>query len=280
VGGVFAQQNWWHVFFWADVPLALLAGAAALVARQPTAGRDTARLVAFAIGLTALTIAAVQGEVWSWGWSAALALVGALFLGRARLHELSGVALTWAALAGCLTALVFLLPEYFQLARNLSGSRSGVLLLALTLSALGGWTVSAWLRRRVPLTMGAASLVAGLVLLAMIDAHSRWVVLILAMGLTGLGIGVTAAARGTASGSLAAVLAGASLGLATAGGAFQIAQADERTSGASFEQALAAGVGWSALLLAVMLAAGALLIWRLRRGPTPASSAARPAAGS
>ena len=30
-GGVFAEQNWWGVFFWAGVPLAAAAGAAALL---------------------------------------------------------------------------------------------------------------------------------------------------------------------------------------------------------------------------------------------------------
>ena len=264
VGGVFAEQNWWRIFFWAGVPLAGLAGAAALMAPRPAAGRVTARLAAFALGLAALTIALVQSEVWDWGWSALLAL------------------------AGCLAALLFLMPEYFQLARNLSGSRSGVLLLGVTLSAVTAFALSGWLGRRVPVSaLGVAAvgcLGAGLALLVGIDAHSRWPLVIGALGLTGLGLGVAAATTrgllGAASTLPAAVLAGACLGLASAGAAFQFAQADERTAGATFEEALAAGVGWAALFLLVLLAGAALVIWRLEQRPTPASSEAHPAAGS
>jgi hypothetical protein len=288
VGGVFAEQNWWRIFFWAGVPLAGLAGAAALMAPRPAAGRVTTRLAAFALGLTALTIALVQSEVWDWGWSALLALAGAALLGRARPHKLPSAALGAAALAGCLAALLFLLPEYFQLARNLSGSRSGLLLLGVTLSAVTAFALSGWLGRRVSVSArgvaGVGCLGAGLALLVTIDAHSRWPVVIGALGLTGLGLGVAAATTygllGAASTLPAAVLAGACLGLASAGAAFQLAQADERTAGATFEEALAAGVGWAALFLLVLLAGAALVIWRLEQRPTPASSEAHPAAGS
>jgi MFS family permease len=288
VGGLLAEQNWWHVFFWATVPLAALAGAGSLATLRRPGDRETTRALTFAAGMTALTVAWVQSEVWSWGWWALLALVGAVFLRQARVHEVRGATLAWAALAGCLATLVFLLPEYFQLARNLSGSRSGVLLLAVTLAAVGGWTATTLFGRLIPWTgrllAGAVCLVGGLAVLATIDAHARWAVLIGALGLTGLGLGVSAAAArglpGPTSAPLAAVLAGAGLGLAAGGAAFQFAQADERESGATFEEALAAGVGWAALALLLLLAFAALMIWRLERRPTPASSEARPAAGS
>jgi hypothetical protein len=288
VGGVFAEQNWWRIFFWAGVPLAALAGTAALLEPRAPSRADTARRLAFAAGLTALTIAMVQGEVWAWGWWALLLLAGAAMLGRARLNELPIGALAWAALAGCLAALLFLLPEYFQLSRNLSGSRSGLLVLGVTFSAVAAWAVAAWLGRRVPQTaqtlFGVTCLGAGLAILATIDARTRWALLIGGLGLTGLGLGATASAVRLAqpdanARSLAAALAGSALGLAGAGCAFQIAQADERGSGASFEQALAAGVGWAAVFLLVLLAAAALVTWRVER-TTPAPSEAHPAAGS
>lgn len=287
-GGVLAEQNWWHVFFWAAVPLAALAGAGALAAPQRPGDHETTRALAFAAGLAALTIAWVQSEVWAWGWWALLSLVGAVFLRQARVHEARGSTLAWAALAGCLATLVFLLPEYFQLARNLSGSRSGVLVLAVTLAAVGGWTAATLLGRMIPwsgqLLAGTVCLVGGLAVLVTIDAHTRWALLIGALGLTGLGLGVSAAAArglpGPTSAPPAAVLAGACLGLATGGAAFQFAQADERGSGATFEEALAAGVGWGALCLLLLLALAALTIWRLEQAPRRAPSAAPPAAGS
>jgi len=285
VGGVFAEQNWWHVFFWAGVPLAALAGAAALAAPSTADAQETSplRLSAFAAGLTALTIGLVQGEVWSWGWSALLTLAGAVMLGRARLIGLPRAALAWALLAACLTTVVFLMPQYFQLARNLSGLRSGVLMLALTLPAVGAWTVAPWLGRRAPIA-GVACLVAGLGILVTLDAHTRYALLIGALGLTGAGLGSAAAGvrawqPAAVPAALPAALAGAALGLAGAGGAFQSAEADERGAGSSFEQALAAGIGWAAVVLLVLLAAGALLIRRPGRS-RPASSAARPAAES
>jgi hypothetical protein len=103
------------------------------------------------------------------------------------------------------------------------------------------------------------------------------------LGLVGAGLGVIGATVGrmpgldSPSGPLAPALAGATLGLAAGGVAFQFAEVDERGGGASFEQALAGGVGWATLVLAFLLAAAAVVIWRR---PGPASSAARQAAES
>jgi MFS transporter, DHA2 family, methylenomycin A resistance protein len=275
IGGVFAEQNWWRIYLWGGVPLAALAGAAALAAprperRAPPGGPE--RLLAFAAGLTAMTIALVQGEVWPWGWSALLLLAGAAFLRMARLQELPGTALAWATLAGCLTALIFLVPEYFQLARNLSGLRSGTLLLAVTVPAVAAWSISPLFAKRVsPMALelaGVACAGAGLAVLITIDAHTPYAVLIAVLGLAGAGLGLAAGAArdGPPPESrlepLASALVGAALGLAAAGGSFQFAQADERGSNGSFAQALAAGVGWAALLLLVLLLL--LAVWRLR----------------
>jgi hypothetical protein len=122
--------------------------------------------------------------------------------------------------------------------------------------------------------LGVACAAIGLAVLIAIDVHTRYAVLIGALGLAGCGLGLVA---GAARAELTPALAGATLGLATAGAAFQLAQADERDSGATFEHALAAGVAWAAVLMLALLAAGALALWR---GATPASSAAPPAAGS
>jgi MFS transporter, DHA2 family, methylenomycin A resistance protein len=276
VGGVFAEQNWWRVAFWAGIPLAAVVGAAALAApRVETRHADVpASLLAFAGGLSVLTIVLVQAEPWGLGWLALPVVGGVIVIGGAA-RKLSGWTLIWATLAGCLAALVFLLPEYFQLVRNLSGLRSGILLLCVTVAAVTAWALSGWLARRIPtaaLGLGCAAI--GLAVLIAIDVHTRYAVLIGALGLAGSGLGLVARA-GRAE--LAPALAGAALGLAAAGAVFQLTQADERDSGATFEHALAAGVGSAAVLMLAMLAAGALALWR---GAKPASSAAPPAAES
>jgi MFS transporter, DHA2 family, methylenomycin A resistance protein len=276
VGGVFAEQNWWRVAFWAGIPLAAVVGAAALAApRVETRHADVpASLLAFAGGLSVLTIVLVQAEPWGLGWLALPVVGGVIVIGGVA-RKLSGWTLIWATLAGCLAALVFLLPEYFQLVRNLSGLRSGILLLCVTVAAVTAWALSGWLARRIPtaaLGLGCAAI--GLAVLIAIDVHTRYAVLIGALGLAGSGLGLVARA-GRAE--LAPALAGAALGLAAAGAVFQLTQADERDSGATFEYALAAGVGSAAVLMLAMLAAGALALWR---GAKPASSAAPPAAES
>jgi hypothetical protein len=278
VGGVFAEQNWWRVFFWAGIPLAAMVGAAALAAPRAAPARPSAPAplaAAYAAGLIALTVLLVQAEPWGLGWPVLALAAGLLGISQAP-RRLPTPAFLLATVAGCLAALVFLVPEYFQLVRNLSGLRSGILLLCVTVAAVTTWALSDWLARRIPTAaLGVACAAIGLAVLIAIDVHTRYAVLIGALGLAGSGLGLLA---GAARAGLTSALAGAALGLATAGAAFQLAQADERDSGATFEHALAAGVGWAAVLMLALLAAGAALaLWR---GATPASSAAPPAAGS
>jgi MFS transporter, DHA2 family, methylenomycin A resistance protein len=277
VGGVFAEENWWRVFFWGGIPLAALAGVAALAAPRAAPTRPTTPPLlafAYAAGLIALTVLLVQAEPWGLGWPALALAAGLLGISRVP-GRLPRPAFLAASAAGCLAALVFLVPEYFQLVRNLSGLRSGILLLCVTVAAVTAWALSGWLARRIPtaaLGLGCAAI--GLAVLIAIDVHTRYAVLIGALGLAGSGLGLVARA-GRAE--LAPALAGAALGLAAAGAVFQLTQADERDSGATFEHALAAGVGSAAVLMLAMLAAGALALWR---GAKPASSAAPPAAES
>jgi hypothetical protein len=277
VGGVFAEQNWWRVFFWAGIPLAALIGAAALAAPRIAPARPSAPpplAAAYAAGLIALTVLLVQAEPWGLGWPALALAAGLLGISQVP-RRLPTPAFLLATVAGCLAALVFLVPEYFQLVRNLSGLRSGILLLCVTVAAVTTWALSGRLARRIPTApLGVACAAIGLAVLIAVDVHTRYAVLVGALGLAGCGLGLVA---GAARAELTPALAGAALGLATAGAAFQLAQADERDSGATFEHALAAGVGWAAVLMLALLAAGALALWR---GATPASSAAPPAAGS
>jgi MFS transporter, DHA2 family, methylenomycin A resistance protein len=278
LGGLLAQENWWHLYFWAGVPLTAAATAGAALS-EPRRGERPDWLLHAAVLVVAVVVL-VQAEPWGLNWPA-LALAAAA-LGVA-LRRAPGAAFAWATLAGCLTALLFLMPEYLQLVRNLSGSRSGILLLALTLPAVTVAAVAHRLPRRIAALgpAGAVCAAAGLALLATIEPNSRYALLIVALGLVGSGLG--AAGHGLRRASLEPLLAGAALGLAVAGAGFQLEQADQRDSGATFQEALAAGVSWAAVLLLAVLAAAAFAVWQERRardGATRASSEARPAAES
>jgi MFS family permease len=280
VGGVFAELNWWHLYFWAGVPLTAAAALPALLARRaepPTA--PLPRRLALAAGLAAITIGLIQGEDWSWAAWALLLLGGAALIAASDLRAPQPRAAAAAIAAGCLVALLFLMPEYFELVRRLSGLRSGVVMLALTLPAVSAWVLARALPRRLALPAGGLATAAGLALLIALEPRSSYVLTIGALLLAGggLGLGIGAVRGNGEPGPVAAwAAAGAALGLAIAAESFQHAQADERSGGASFEQALSSGIGWAAVALLATLVAGALLAWRLR----PASSAARRAGAS
>jgi hypothetical protein len=165
------------------------------------------------------------------------------------------------------------MPEYFELVRRLSGLRSGVVMLALTLPAVGAWVLARLLPARLALPAGALSTAAGLALLIALEPRTSYAVTLGALLLAGGGLGLATGAlhgEGEPPAVTAWAAAGATLGLAIASEAFQHAQADERAGGGSFEESLAAGIGWAAVVLLFLLAAAAVVAWRVR----PASSAA------
>ena len=279
-GGAFAELNWFRIFFWAGIPVAAIAAGSALVVARPAsvpAQRDLPRLLALGAGLTAVTVALVQSEVWSWGQTTLLLASGLGLLYLAPWRLLDRVAVAWAAVAACVAGLAFLLPQYFELARILSGLRVGALLLAFTLPAVTSWALARRLAARLPVRglaiAGLVCAVAALAVLGALEEDTPYAVLIVVMLAAGSGLGTVAATAGGRTGAelsgvtIAATAAGAALGLAAAGAELQHAQADERAADASFEHALAAGVGRAALLLALLLAATAVSVVRLdRRG--------------
>jgi hypothetical protein len=195
----------------------------------------------------------------------------------------SPLAATAAVVGACLAALVFLMPEYFELVRGLSGLRSGTLVLALTIPAVVIWAACRQLGGRLPAQRlalaGLAAAAAGLVALSTLESDTGYALIVGGLVLVGVGVGAAAGAvRGAdpPASVLAWGFAGATLGLATTLEAFQQTQSDERSGGASFEQALSRGVGWGALVLLLWVVALGVWIWRAR----PASSAARPAGAS
>jgi MFS family permease len=269
-GGAFGELNWWHVWFWAGVPLALVAGAVALAAGADAdaPAPPPLRSLALAAGITGLTIALVQDEPWPGGWCAALALAGAVLIRVARPR----VSIAWFAVGGALAALIFLMPEYYELARRLSTLRSSLLTAALTLPAVAAWLIATRIRWQIVPGLGVATAVVGLLALATLAPDTSYVVVLGGVVLAGGGVGLVAGAltgsESPVATSVASALAGATTGLAAAGAIFQHAQADERSDGASFESALATGVAQAALFTVVAGAVALLLTWRLRQRST------------
>ncbi len=280
VGGVFAEQNWWRVFFWAGVPLAVAAGAGALLGaageRRPVT--DLARALAYAGGLAAVTIVLVQSEPWGVGSQEliqTLMIVAAGLLVLAASSRHGAPAAVWAACGAMVAALCFLAPQYFELAHLLAPLRSGVLLAALTTAAVGGGVLglalAASVTARVLGIAGSLAAAAGLLALGTIEPHTGYSLMAPAVIVTGGGLGLAAGAAWSAGTAppqlLEAAPAGAVLGLAAAGAVFQHVQADERAGGASFEEALARGVAVGALSLLALAAAGAASAWLIGRRP-------------
>ena len=257
VGGVFAEQNWWHVFFWAGVPLAAVAGLGALPgaahgtdrgavadpAARPRRGPDRPH---DRLGPERGVGLGLVGRVDARGRRPCSAARYPTCAPRRSPGRRSRAASPRSSSS---------FPEYFQLARELSGLRSGTLLLTVTFPAVVVWAASILLAGRIPALLrgaaGAACAAAGLAALATIGAHTRYAVVIGALGLAGTGLGLAAGAAASLprpswpGASHAAAFAGATLGLAIGGAAFQFAQSDKRAAGSSFEEALAAGVGWA-----------------------------------
>ena len=308
VGGVVVEIASWRWLFLLNIPLAVISLALLLAympeSRDESAGPriDVAGVVALSAGLTLLVLGLVQGK--SWGWvslgtlgalAAALVLLAVFVMVEQRESEpiidLSlfrngpylGASAAAFALVGSYWTVMFLLPQYLDLALGFSTARAGVLMLPVTvpmafLSPIVARLV-ARVSARVVMTAGMACATAGMLFLTRLDGSSNYYDVAPGLLLFGLALGfvyapMSAAAMaalpaekaGVASGALAMVrcLAGAVL-LAGAGAVFQHVQVEDRLAGESFEGAFAAGIADTAWLLSAVLLAGTVLTWLLVR---------------
>lgn len=288
IGGVVGERNWWHVFFWAALPVAAVAAAAALrapVSEQRPRRDGIARALVVGAGLIAGTIVLVQSEPWgvrSPALVVAAAIAAAALLATAGARHFGLPRTIWAGAAGALGALCFLAPQYFDLAHLIHPVGSGVRLSVLTIAAVAGgaaaWRVRATVDAQVVAVAGSLVAAAGLIALGSIDPKTGTALLGAGLVLAGGGFGMAAGAAfdGGIGGLLAAAATGAAVSLALAGALFQHVLADQRADQHPFADAVSRGVGAGTLLLLALPAAICLAAWRAR----PASSAARPAAES
>jgi MFS family permease len=282
VGGELAERNWWHIWFWAAVPAALVLAAAALPAGDEREEAPAEELTAIGtLALAAVVVVFVQSEPWGLGTRELAALFGLVAIVALMAIPDPGRAI-WAAAGGALAALCFLMPQYFDLAHLIHPLRSGARLSVLTVAAVAGGLVGCWLRRQDPNRLlayaGAAAASAGAIALGLLDEHSGNALFGAGLLLTGGGFGLAAGVvyDGRLGDLLSAAAIGAALVLAVTGAQFQHTQAELRSSGESFEHALSRGVAEAALLLLPLAIAVGAAAWRSTR----AASAARPAAGS
>ena len=313
VGGAVVEFASWRWLFALNLPLAALSlvviAAAMPESRDETAGRriDVPGLLTLSAGLTLLVLALVQGKAWGWDSPRTLGALGAgiallaLFVAVERrvsepIIDLSlfdsgpylGASAAAFALVGSYWTVMFLLPQYLDLALRFSTARAGVLMLPVTfpmavMSPVVGRAV-ARIGARLVMTAGMACATLGMLLLTRLDATSNYYDVAPGLILFGVALGfvyapMSAAAMaalppekaGVASGALAMIrcLAGAVL-LAGAGALFQHVEVEKRSSGQSFEGAFAAGIADSAWLLAAVLLVGTVLTWLLVRSAADA----------
>jgi EmrB/QacA subfamily drug resistance transporter len=308
VGGVVVEIASWRWLFVLNIPLAAISlaviAAAMSESRDETAARriDLAGVLTLSAGLTLLVLALVQAKTWGWTSLDTLAVLGAgvallalfgafeqraaepiLDLGLFRSAPYLGASAAAFALVGSYWTVMFLLPQYLDLALRFSTARAGVLMLPVTVPMAVISPIVARLVARVSarlvMTAGMASATVGMLFLTRLDGSSNYYDLAPGLILFGLALGfvyapMSAAAMaalppekaGVASGALAMIrcVAGAVL-LAGAGAVFQHVQVEERSSGQSFEGAFAAGIADTAWLLAAVLLAGTVLTWLLVR---------------
>ncbi|MFD8495457.1 MFS transporter [Amycolatopsis sp. NPDC059657] len=222
IGGAIVDTSWlgWRWCFFIGVPLAV----AAILLLQRTLNLPTVRkdvkvdyLGAFLImaGVSTLLVwSSLAGHQFAWGslWTVALVGTGLVLLAAAvfvesrvpepilplslfknRTIALSTLAsfLVGAAMFG---GTVFL-SQYFQLALGKSPTVAGLLSLPMIFGLLVSSTVSGQLISRtgvwkIHLVLGGVLMIAGLLLLGTIDAHTHIVVLASYMVVLGVGIGM------------------------------------------------------------------------------------------
>jgi MFS family permease len=280
IGGELAERNWWHLYFGVTIPAAAVLAAVAwrdTPAEEPRQELDGA-MPAVLAALALLTILLVQGEPWGLP-RGAVDLVGfaaVIALAWGAVPGLSGVP---AAAGGALAAVMFLMPQYLELAHLIHPLRSGVWLATFTIPAVFAWVLGGRLRGTGPLALliGAGALTAafGALALGWLDATSSEALFGAGLVLTGAGFGFASGATEERD-ALVSAAVGATLTLAAAGSMFQYEQADLRANAESFEHSLSRGVAMGMLLLVPLAGAMAVGRWRTRR----ASTAARPAAES
>jgi EmrB/QacA subfamily drug resistance transporter len=219
LGGWLTVQFSWRAVFFINVPvgfLALLIGYSFVPhdgGHLNTEKFDLRGAALFMAGLIALLLGLNQGESWGWTSPAILGLLSAaaLLLGFFLAVELRtpnpmldlslfrrrvfSAAVASAILNYiCVYSILFLMPFYLIQGRLLSPGQAGLLLsaqpLVMMIVAPISGILSDWIGSRIPGTIGMFILALGLLLLANLQPASPTLLILLALGIAGLGIGI------------------------------------------------------------------------------------------
>jgi EmrB/QacA subfamily drug resistance transporter len=219
LGGLLTDQLSWRWIFWCQLPLAALMIVVAAVStpesKDPLADKriDWSGAVCVGAGLSALTLALVEGSSWEWGSPRIVGLlVGgvAILVGlvlierrvknpivdfRFFLHRnFTGANVVLFVLNFALAGVLFFLPLYLQEFLNYSPLKSGVLLLpASGLMVLGlplGGPLADRLGPFPPIAFGLTLTAIGLFMLSRMSTTSGYGDLWPGMAVAGLGVGL------------------------------------------------------------------------------------------
>jgi EmrB/QacA subfamily drug resistance transporter len=291
----------WRAIFWVSVPITLVALGLSLrfVERDDPSGRgerfDLAGAALYILGLMAVLVALNQGHAWGWG---SIWVLGCLGLGVALLagfvaleprlkHPMLDLrlfrerAFASPVASGVLnfisiSSVVFLMPLYLLLGRQMAPSEAGLVLITqplvmASLTILSG-SLSDRIGSRLPATVGMACVSIGLFLLSRLEADTPLPLVICSQAMVGVGTGlfnapnssavmgaVPSAQRGVAAALLStARTLGNTLGLGLAGAIFTTALAGrELTNPAFVVQAVSVGfaTGSGLALLGALISA-------------------------
>jgi EmrB/QacA subfamily drug resistance transporter len=218
LGGWLAGLLSWRAVFYINVPVAVAAFllTARFVPADSPSGRgekfDWAGALLLLGGLVTLLLGLNQGSVWGWGsllivalFALAAVLLGA-FVRWEQLQEWPMLDLTlfhsriFSASAGaavfnyaCVYCITFLLPFYLIDGRGFSPAAAGLLLsaqpLVMAIIAPLSGTISDRAPIWIPSTFGMGILAAGLLLLSRLGPGTAQLAVVLALAVTGFGIG-------------------------------------------------------------------------------------------
>ena len=263
VGGLLTGELSWRWIFIVNIAFSILIVLLALRAtpesRDPSAPRrvDIPGALLIVTGLTAITLALIQGASWGWGSPAIIALlVGGLatfvvfgFVERRTANPLVnfdffkrrnflGATTTIFVIDFSFGALLFFLPEYFQEILGYTPTETGLLLLPLTgLMVVGsplGGRIAAQVGPRPPIVVGLVGMLVAIYWISTLTLATDYAELWVPTSIMGFGIGLALTPMNLAAmnavsrdhaGSAAGLLVtlsglGATLGVAVTGAIF------------------------------------------------------------
>jgi EmrB/QacA subfamily drug resistance transporter len=218
VGGVLTETVGWQSIFLINVPIGIGAIAVTLArvaeSRDPdAAGIDWAGLVTFSGGLFLLIFALVRGNAEGWGSPLIVSfLVGAVVLLCAfvvverrqarpmfdltllRKPAFAGASIAAFALSASLFSMFLYMTLYIQNALGYSPLQAGLRFLPVTLLSFFVAPVAGKLSARFPVRLmigvGLGLVGVGLILMARLDADSKWTALLAGFLFAGVGVGL------------------------------------------------------------------------------------------